>query len=123
MELLLTKSMPSFRHNTFDQMEVSMSDRLFDSPVFVKDGPYLVREIASIGDALDFLYNWPEHDRDLIYETAWKACCDSHDRVKPVDAAESAIRGFAKKRRILEDPEVAIPWMSSKKSGSGRVQA
>ncbi|WP_079210643.1 DUF982 domain-containing protein [Brucella pituitosa] len=100
-----------------------MSDRLFDSPVFVKDGPLLIREIASIGDAIDFLYEWPEHDRDLIYETAWKACCDAHDGIKPVEAAESGIRGFAKKRGILEKPEVAIPWMSSKKSGGGRVQA
>jgi len=59
-------------------MEVSMSDRLFDSPVFVKDGPFLVREIASLGDAFDFLDQWPEHDRDLIHETTWdsgKARC------------------------------------------------
>lgn len=100
-----------------------MNDRLFDRPVFVKDGPYLVREIASIGDALDFLYEWPERDRDLVYETAWKACCDSHDGVKPVAAAENAIRGFAKKRGILEEPGAPIPWMNSKKTGGGRVQA
>ncbi|MBC8718766.1 DUF982 domain-containing protein [Ochrobactrum sp. Marseille-Q0166] len=100
-----------------------MSDRLFDSPVFVKDSPYLVREIASIGDALDFLYDWPEYDRGLIYETAWKACSDSHDGIKPVKAAESAIRGFAKKNGILEEPEVALPWMKGKKSGGGLVQA
>ncbi|GLU27115.1 DUF982 domain-containing protein [Brucella sp. NBRC 12950] len=100
-----------------------MSDRLFDSPVFVKDGPYIVREIGSIGDALDFLDERPLHDRDLIYETAWKACCDAHDCIKPVEAAESAIRGFAKKRGILEEPEVAIPWMKGKTPGGGRVQA
>ncbi|MDR6430996.1 DUF982 domain-containing protein [Brucella pseudogrignonensis] len=100
-----------------------MSDRLFDSPVFVKDGPYLVREIASVGDALDFLYDWPEYDRCLIYETVWKACCDSHDGIKPVEVAESAIRGFAKKKGILEEPVVALPWMKGKKSGGGLVQA
>ena len=92
-----------------------MSDRLFDSPVFVKDGPYLVREIASIGDALDFLYEWPAHDRDFIYETAWKACCDSHAGVKPVDVAQ--------KRGILEEPEAALPWMKGNNSGGGRVEA
>ncbi|UKK95272.1 DUF982 domain-containing protein [Brucella pseudogrignonensis] len=119
----IPKSRPSIRLNTFDQMEVSMSDRLFDSPVFVKDGPFLVREIASLGDAFDFLDQWPEHDRDLIHETAWKACCDAHDGLKPVDAAEGAIRGFASKRGILEKPDVAIPWMSSKRSGGGRMQA
>jgi hypothetical protein len=104
-------------------MEVSMSDRLFDRPVFVKDGPCLIREIASIGDAFDFLDEWPAHDRDLIYETAWKACCDAHDGIKSVAVAENAIRGFASKRGILEKPEVAIPWMRSKKSGGGRIEA
>ena len=96
-----------------------MSDRLFDSPVFVKDGPYLVREIASIEDALLFLFEWPEHDQDLIYETAWKACCDAHDGVKPIEAGESAIRGFARKRGIIDEPEVAIPRIKGKRSGGG----
>ena len=73
-----------------------------------------MREIASIGDALDFLYEWPDHDRDLIYETAWKACCECHDGLKPIETAENAIRGFAKKRGILEKPEFAMPWMSNK---------
>lgn len=73
-----------------------MSDRLFDSPVFVRDGSYLIREIAGVGDAIDFLDEWPETDRDLIFETAWKACCDVHDGIKPTSVAQSAIRGFAK---------------------------
>ncbi|WP_306460468.1 DUF982 domain-containing protein [Brucella cytisi] len=47
-----------------------MSDRLFDSPIFVKDGKYLTREIASPADAIDFLYEWPQDDRDVIYEVA-----------------------------------------------------
>ncbi|EBY7415743.1 DUF982 domain-containing protein, partial [Salmonella enterica subsp. enterica serovar Alachua] len=53
----------------------------------------------------------------------WKACCDSHDGVKPVDVAQSAIRGFAKKRGILEEPEAALPWMKGNNSGGGRVEA
>ncbi|MFD1197441.1 DUF982 domain-containing protein [Brucella gallinifaecis] len=100
-----------------------MSDRLFDSPVFIKNGPFIAREIASIGDAIDFLYEWPEYDRDIIYETAWKACCDSHDGIKPMKAAENAIRGFAKKRGILEEPQCAMPWITGAKSSSGLIQA
>ena len=65
-----------------------MSDRLFDKPVYVTKGRYLTLEIASIHDALMFLHEWPEDDRDLIYETAWKACCDAHDGVKPIIAAQ-----------------------------------
>ncbi|GLU25527.1 hypothetical protein Brsp01_07600 [Brucella sp. NBRC 12950] len=100
-----------------------MSDRLFDSPVFVKDRPNLTGEIVSIGDALDFLDERSLHDPGLICEAACKACCDAHDCIRPVEAAESAIRGFAKKSGMLEEPEVAIPWTQVKNSAGGRVQA
>ncbi|MBQ0710397.1 MULTISPECIES: DUF982 domain-containing protein [unclassified Ochrobactrum] len=98
-----------------------MSDRLFDSPVFVKDGPYLIQEIAGIEDAIDFLNEWPEHDRDVIYEMTWKVCCDAQNGLKPLYVARHAIAGFARKRNILEQPETAIPWMIAPKAGGGRV--
>lgn len=100
-----------------------MSDRLFDSPVFVKDGPYLIREIAGIEDAIDFLYEWPQEDRDIIYEMTWKTCCDAHNGLKPFSVARSALEGFARKRSILEKPEAALPWMAPHGSGSGRIPA
>ena len=100
-----------------------MSDRLFDRPVFVKDGNHLIQEIACIEDAIDFLYEWPEEHRDVIYEVTWKTCCDAQNGIKPVRVARDAFEGFARKRKILENPEVAIPWMTSHTSGSGRAQA
>ena len=100
-----------------------MSDRLFDKPVYVKDGRYLTLEIASVHDALMFLHEWPENDRDLIYDTAWKACCDAHDGVKPVIAAQNAIKGFARKRGILDEPKVHIPWVSQASANDGQLSA
>ncbi|MHC3940236.1 DUF982 domain-containing protein [Paenochrobactrum sp. BZR 201-1] len=100
-----------------------MSDRLFDEPVYVKNGRYLTLEIASIHDALMFLYEWPEDDRDLIYETAWKACCDAHDGVKPIVAAQNAIKGFARKRGILDQPNISLPWLHKEATVSDKLSA
>lgn len=100
-----------------------MSDRLFDKPVYVKNGRYLTLEIASVHDALMFLHEWPENDRDLIYDIAWKACCDVHDGIKPVIAAQNAIKGFARKRGIIDDPKVSVPWMKQSTTGDDQVTA
>jgi hypothetical protein len=101
-------------------MEVPMSDRLLDRPFFVKDGEYLVQEIVSIEDPIDFLYEWPEEHRDVIYEVTWKTCCNAQNDVKPVRVARDAFEGFARKCNLLEQLEAAIPWVVSKaSSGSG----
>ena len=50
-----------------------MSDRLFDSRVYVRDGARLVRQIQSIGDALDFLDEWPADRRGMMFEVAQEA--------------------------------------------------
>lgn len=104
-------------------MEVLMSDRLFDNPVFIKSGSHLIQEIAGIEDAIDFLYEWPEHDRDVIYEMTWKACCDAQNGLKPLNVARDAVAGFARKRNILEKPEATLPWRIGASAGGGRVPA
>ncbi|MEL4374723.1 DUF982 domain-containing protein [Brucella cytisi] len=93
-----------------------MSDRLFDSPVFVKDGRYLIQEVASIEDAIDFLFELPDETRDIIYEVAWKTCCDAQNGLKPIHAGRDAFEGFARIRNMLEKPETIIPWMPDKSS-------
>lgn len=99
-----------------------MSDRLFDKPVYIKKGRYLTLELSNVHDALMFLHEWPEDDRDLSYETAWKACCDAYDGVKPVIAARNAIQGFARKRDILDIPNPPIPWSASELSNSDQLR-
>lgn len=117
----IPKSEQSFQHLSFDRMEVQVGDRLFDSPVFVRDGYYLVQEIAGVEDAIDFLQEWPENDRDVIYETTWRTCCDAHNGFKPISVAHNALEVFAKKRNILEKPDVTIPWMATKTPTGGLI--
>ncbi|MBN9047617.1 MAG: DUF982 domain-containing protein [Rhizobiales bacterium] len=100
-----------------------MSDLLFDKPVFAKANHHLVREIACVGDAIDFLEEWPEGDRDVIFDMTWKACCDAHNGFKPASAAQNAIEGFARKRGILEKPEHVLPILAGKTSNSGQISA
>lgn len=100
-----------------------MNSRLFDKPVYVKDRRYLTLEIASLHDALMFLHEWPEDDRDFIYETAWKACCDAHDGLKPLIAAQKAIEGFARKRGVLDEPNVTLPWMNTNITSNDKLSA
>lgn len=100
-----------------------MNDRLFSRPLFVRAGKYIVQEIATIGDAIDFLSEWPECERDIVHETALRACIEAHDGLKPLDAARNAIRGFARKKGILENPAEAMPWIADAMSKGGRASA
>lgn len=45
-----------------------MSERTFESPVFVRAAEGLIQEIACLEDAFDFLNEWPKHRRGVIYE-------------------------------------------------------
>lgn len=96
-----------------------MSDRMFDSPVFVKAGESLIEEIACLEDALEFLYEWPKNRRGVIYETALRACHNAFATDYPLSAAKQAFCGFAKSVNILEDVSTPLPWMVQPKPGQG----
>ncbi|MEQ1954672.1 DUF982 domain-containing protein [Mesorhizobium sp. CN2-181] len=100
-----------------------MNPDAFSSPVFVKRATYMVQEIASLADAVDFLNEWPEDCRDLIHEAALWACYDAYDGRKPVSAARNVFFGFAKRAAILEDAISAMQWLAACKSGRGKVEA
>ncbi|CDX35045.1 DUF982 domain-containing protein [Mesorhizobium sp. ORS 3428] len=97
-----------------------MKAQAFGSPIFVKCAAYVVQEITNLEDAIDFLDEWPEDRRDLIHETALKACCDAYDGNKPLSAARAAFYGFAKRAAILEDPTSAMQWIAACKTGGGK---
>ncbi|UCI32004.1 DUF982 domain-containing protein [Mesorhizobium sp. B4-1-4] len=99
-----------------------MSVEAFSSPIFVKRATYIIQEIASVADAIDFLNEWPEACRDLIHETALRACYEAHDGRKPLSAARNAFLGFAKRVAILEDSTSAMQWIAACQAGSGKVQ-
>ncbi|MGI6853891.1 DUF982 domain-containing protein [Mesorhizobium sp. 1B3] len=96
-----------------------MSDRMFESPVFVKAGKNLIEEIACLEDALEFLYEWPKNRRGVIYETARRACQKAFEGDYPLSAARQAFCGFAQTVNILEDIATPLPWMTGTKPGQG----
>ncbi|BAB54576.1 DUF982 domain-containing protein [Mesorhizobium japonicum] len=99
-----------------------MNLEAFSSPVFVKRAAYIVQEIASLADAIDFLNEWPEDRRDPIHEAALRTCYDAYDGRKPVSVARNAFFDFAKRAAILEDAVSAMQWLAVCKSGGGKVQ-
>jgi hypothetical protein len=100
-------------------LEDLMSDRMFDSPVYVKSGENLIEEIACLEDALEFLYEWPKNRRGVIYDTARRACHRAFDSAYPLPAAKQAFCGFAKSANILEDVSTPLPWMTGPKPSRG----
>ncbi|MFD2051908.1 DUF982 domain-containing protein [Mesorhizobium calcicola] len=85
----------------------------FSSPIFVRRATYIVQEIASLADAIDFLNDWPEDQSDRLHQTALRACYDACDGQKPVSAARHAFLDFAKRAAILEDPISAMQWIAA----------
>lgn len=100
-----------------------MSEKTFDSPVFVKDGSHLIQEIACLEDALEFLYAWPKIRRGTIYETALRACHKVYESNYPLSAAREAFAGFAKSAGIFEDVSTPMPWMITPRTGRGGLPA
>ncbi|TWG93789.1 uncharacterized protein DUF982 [Mesorhizobium sp. J18] len=109
--------------NAFKVLEELMNEKMFNSPIFVRDGSYLVQEIATLEDAIDFLESWPERKRDLIHERALDSCYAAFDGRKPLVAAYIAFTGFAKRADILEDYDAVMPWLAASQEGTGRVPA
>ncbi|MFU0504806.1 DUF982 domain-containing protein [Pseudaminobacter sp. NGMCC 1.201702] len=100
-----------------------MSERTFESPVFVKDGKSLIQEIACLEDALEFLYEWPRNRRGTIYETALRACQRAFDSGYPLSAARAAFVSFARTAGIHEDVSTSLPWMVGSDNIKGGVPA
>ncbi|PSJ54999.1 DUF982 domain-containing protein [Kumtagia ephedrae] len=100
-----------------------MPDKRFDRPIYVRNGTYLVQEIADLQDALYFLEDWPENRRGTIYETARRACCAAWDGHYPLDAARKAFEGWARMTKILENETPVMPWMTAPREGRGGVPA
>ncbi|RWD49618.1 MAG: DUF982 domain-containing protein [Mesorhizobium sp.] len=93
----------------------------FRSPIFVKRATYIVQEITSLADAIDFLDEWPEDRRDLIHATALRVCYDAYDGRKPISAARDAFCDFAHRFGILEDPTSAMQWIAACKLADQKV--
>ena len=100
-----------------------MSDRYFDSPVYVKDDGRLVRQIQSVSDALDFLSGWPTDRRGMMFEVAQEALYSAHDGRLPMAAARNAFASWARASDVLEDASVAPAWMTGPKLGNSDISS
>jgi hypothetical protein len=94
-----------------DYVEEVMTEKYFDSLMFVKNGNFLVEEVGSADDAVDFLEEWPEHRRDKIYDAARRACYAALDGRVSSDAARSAFRTWAEWAGILKEVAIVMPWI------------
>lgn len=98
-----------------------MDDKLFDNPVFVKDGKFTVVEVASIRDAIDFLDEWPAEQQDSLHEMTMRVCISAHKGNDTLSSARDAFAKWAKAANILEDIASVPAWMTGPKSGPGGV--
>jgi Protein of unknown function (DUF982). len=98
-----------------------MTPNLFNRPVYLKEKKDLVREIVSIEDAIDYLEEWPERERDLVHDVALKTCYMALDGHKPIQSARDAVRAFGKKKGMLVKQPAVQPWMVKTPAGGGRV--
>lgn len=100
-----------------------MNGDLFDPPVFVKGGNYLIQEVISLADAMDVLEEWPLEKRDIVHETVLRACLEAQDGLRPVEVAQKAFRQFVKKSGIMADPREIMPLMRSNANFRRRRQS
>lgn len=98
-----------------------MNARMFGRPVYLKWRKDRIREIMTLDDAIDFLEEWPERERDVVHDATLKTCYMAHDGPKPIHVARDAISAFGKKKGILIKAPAVVPWMVEAGSGSGRV--
>lgn len=108
---------------SFVSMEDQMKDRMFDTPIFVRNGSQPLEEVAGIDDALVFLYEWPKRRRGPIYETALRACQRAFEGRCSRPIARQAFASFARSVDILEDVSNPLPWMTGQAPGRGELQA
>jgi len=73
----------------------------FSSPVSVLKGIGIPTIVWTVGEAFDFLNEWPAFRRNAAYILAKNACKAALSGEVGVDLAEEAFRGFAKRSGIL----------------------
>lgn len=100
-----------------------MTMRTFDSPVYVRTGNTLIKEIWCLEDALEFLYDWPADRRGAIYETAVRACQSVIEHDYPLSDARAAFVGFVKSIGALEAVDTRAAWAVPSGQSSGGTTA
>jgi hypothetical protein len=96
-----------------------MARMRFDRPIYLKRKHY-IQELTTLDEAFDFLEEWPEDRRDLVYEMVLKACREAYVGAFPISAASETFERFAKRAGILSSAEEMPPlWWFDKAGNHG----
>lgn len=79
--------------------------------IYLKERRAPIREIAPLENAIDFLEDWPERERDVVHDATFKNCYMAWDSHKPLNVGRDALRSFGKKNGILVKSSNVQPWM------------
>lgn len=79
-----------------------MAFETFDSPIYAQR-KHFIQEIAGLDDVFDFLDEWPQDSRDIVYEVIVDACRKAASGQLPVQAVAENFRRFLKKHNMLAD--------------------
>ena len=77
---------------------------LFDRSIYINREHY-IQEVAGLDDAFDLLDEWPQAQRNMVYEVVSKACRDALIGTLPMGVAQETFRRFAKKAGTLIEAE------------------
>jgi len=79
-----------------------MAFETFDRPIYAQR-KHFIQEIAGLDDVFDFLDEWPQNSRDIVYEVIVEACRKAASGQLPVQAVAENFRRFLKKHNMLAD--------------------
>ncbi|KPH04952.1 DUF982 domain-containing protein (plasmid) [Rhizobium acidisoli] len=74
----------------------------FNRAICVQRG-YLIEDVKTLDDVLEYLESWPQERRGLAYETLYKACREAAAGRFPVSAVAENFRRFLKKADMLAE--------------------
>ncbi|MDQ0996127.1 hypothetical protein QFZ34_001304 [Phyllobacterium ifriqiyense] len=77
-----------------------MAFETFEQPLYVQRKHY-IEEITGLDDVFDFLKEWPQDRRDLVYEVMVDACRKAASGQLPAQAVADNFRRFLKRHGKL----------------------
>lgn len=92
----------------------------FLPPVYVKHAGNVL-EIASVGDALDYLEQQPSSKRGVVWDTVVRAMRRANDGFIPAPGARQAFESYARLSRVLSEDAVPAPSIIGRVFGRSGV--
>ncbi|MCV9947484.1 DUF982 domain-containing protein [Rhizobium sp. BT-175] len=85
-----------------------MRNGIFDEPVYAGRGRYLVEEISSVEEALDYLEVRSFDESDVIATVTWQALSRCLEGKLLVSAARETFYRMLKKKGMLAEPRTTL---------------